>query len=319
MRGIFILILLDSFSIVGFAQTPHWKDGEAPIPAHSNLAVRWEAPAISIPDSVWIYRLLPNQFSSDIISNLVTLCAFTGRDKMAETTNGVGFQAPDGSRKLSISFSSGSIKYETAEPHYGPTNLAEGVPAMSEMPKLAANFLIKVGINFSEITNPFDGEREIEGAVRFYFSEPGITYFVGKTNIHNTEYRTAKFWRCVDGIPVIGGDGGTITFGEHGKVRSFTISWRKLERYQDLPSVTSATAMKLIREGKAVQELVEGEIDWAKVKSVTIKKASPLYYDGHSEWLWPFLGLVAISEPGFGHTQFGIDCPMIDETKIIAH
>ena len=78
-----------------------------------------------------------------------------------------------------------------------------------------------------------------------------------ENNITNVEYRTVKFWRCVDGIPVIGGDGGTITFGEHGTIRAFSIIWRTLERHQCLFPVTPETAMKFLREGKAVQELVD--------------------------------------------------------------
>jgi hypothetical protein len=316
MRGIVILILLHTFSVSGFAQKPHWKDGEASIPAVGGLDLLWMAPTAAIPDSVWIYRLLPNKFSPEIISNVTGLCSLTAKEKVNQSTNGATFKSRDGSRKLSISFQPGSIDYETAERQYGPTNLAEGVPAISELPKRAADFITQAGIKLSEITNPFAAGGSVYSTPRFHFSEPMRIYYVGSNNITNVEYRTVKFWRCVDGIPVIGGDGGTITFGEHGTIRGFSIIWRTLERHQSVPSVTPETAMKFLREGKAVQELIEGEIDWAKVKSVTIKKASPLYFDGHTEWLWPFLGLVAVTEPSYGHTQFGIECPIIDETKV---
>jgi len=235
---------------------------------------------------------------------------------MTETANGVSFQASDGSRKLSISFPSGLIHYATAEPHYGPTNLAEGVPPMIEMPKLAADFLRKTGINLTEITNPFDSGRDIQSASKFNFSEPLRIYYVGNFNITNVEYRTASFWRCVDGIPVIAGDGGQISYGAHGKIRSFTITWRKLERFQRLPLITPETAIRYVRGGKAVCGLSLGDIDWSAVSNVTVKRASAYYYSGHTDLLYPFLGLITKTEPSFGNVQLEIDCPIIDETKV---
>jgi hypothetical protein len=233
-----------------------------------------------------------------------------------ETPNSLTFESTDGTKRLSVSFLAGRLTYETRNPHYGPTNLTRGVPPMSEMPHLAADFVRKIGISLYDITNPYDNGQKIEGGTRFHFSEPGITYFVNGVSLHNTEYRTAKFWRCVDGFAVIGGDGGEVSFGEHGTIRRFSVTWRTLNRYQRLPTVNMDTAAKLVRTGNAMEELIPGQIDWAKVQSLTVKKASPLYYNGHSEWLWPFLGLVAVTEPNFGLTQFGIDCPIIDETKV---
>jgi hypothetical protein len=316
MRTIITFGLLQGFLFAGVAQNAPWREGETPIPARADLDVRWEAPTRAIPSNVWIYRLLPNKFSPEVISNIMNLCSFTEQNKTQETTNGVVFRMPDGSRTLEISFPLGRIHYETVEPHYGPTNLAEGVPPISEMPKLAAEFLRKTGINLSDITNSFDNGRDIQSASKFHFSEPLRIYYVGNIDITNVEYRTASFWRCVDGISLIAGDGSQISFGEHGTIRSFSITWRKLRRYQRLRSITPETAIAYLREGKAVQELVPGEVDWAAVRKVTIKKALPYYDSGQSDWLYPFLALVASTEPAFGHTQFGIDCSILDETKV---
>jgi hypothetical protein len=311
--------LVETACFAGSSQNPRWTDVEKRIPARADLNVHWDAPREAIPSQVCVYRLIPDRLPPKIISNLAKLCSFTEQDKTAETANGVSFQAADGSRKLSISYPSGSIHYETAEPHYGPTNLAEGVPPMSQMPKLAADFLRKTGINLSDISNPFDSGRNIESASKFHFSEPLRIYYVGNISITNVEYRTASFWRCVDRIPVIAGDGGQISYGAHGKIRGFTITWRKLERYQRLPSVTPETAIRYLREGKAVCGLSLNDVDWSAVGNVIIKKASPYYYAGHTDLLYPFLGMITTTEPSFGNVQLEIDCPMIDETKIIAH
>ena len=73
--------------------------------------------------------ILPNKFSPEIISNLMSLCSFTEKDKSDQNTNGMIFQKRRRFRNLSISFPSESIQYaRSPSHHYGPTNLAEGVP-----------------------------------------------------------------------------------------------------------------------------------------------------------------------------------------------
>ena len=59
-----------------------------------------------------------------------------------------------------------------------------------------------------------------------------------------------------------------------------------------------------------------GYIDWPNVKSVTIKKARPLYFSGDADWLYPFLYLRALVDTGNGTVEVGIDCPIIDESKL---
>ncbi len=83
-----------------------------------------------MPARITVYRELPNRFSRKTILGVMNLCSFTAQEKK-ETTDGLSFQTPDGSRKLLISFRSGEIHYEIKSPQYGPTNLAEGVPPMS--------------------------------------------------------------------------------------------------------------------------------------------------------------------------------------------
>lgn len=308
--------MLEAACLTGVSENRPWQDGQTAIPARANLNVRWEAPTKAIPSKVWIYRLLPNKFAPEIISNIMILCSLTDKDKIEQSTNGVTFKSPDGARTLSISFPSGWIHYETAQRHYGPTNLAEGVPPMREVPKLAADVLAKMGISLSEITNPYDSGRNIEGTSKFHLSEPLKIYYLDNTNVTNVEYRAAGFWRCVDGIPVIAGDSGGISFGEHGKIRGFSITWRSLERCQSLPTVTQTTAMEFLREGKAVQGPVLGSIDWSAVEKVTVNEASPWYHAGHTNWLCPFLELVATTEPAYGNVRLRIDCPVVDETKL---
>src|ERR1017187_1201620 len=109
----------------GFSENPRWKTVDVTsIPTRADLDVRWEASTKMIPSNIRIYRILPNKFSPEVISNVMTLCSFTEKDETGRNTNGTTFQNSAGSQKLSISFPSGSIHYEIPERRYGPTNLA---------------------------------------------------------------------------------------------------------------------------------------------------------------------------------------------------
>ena len=237
---------------------------------------------------------------------------------MQQDTNGVTFKSPDGSRTLAISFSTGNIRYDTPEPHYSPTNLAQGVPQMSEMPKLTKNFLQKIGIKPSEVM------RNTNGAPRFNFWEPFTEYYPkdypkGKPAITNIEFRAVNFSRSVDGAEVAGDAGHCgIEFGEHGKISQIHLSWPDLKRYKSAPTLKPQAIMQLLREGKAHQGATldsVGDIDWMSVKSVTIKQAWPCYFAGDSNLLYPFLVLWTTVDTNHRNVAVGIDCPIIDETK----
>jgi hypothetical protein len=312
MKTLIFSILFSIFCTASFAENPRWKEMGPPIPKCATLDVRWEAVTATFPSQVWVYRLLPNRFSPEIISNVMNLCSLTIRDITKETADGLTCRSADGSRKLSISFPTGTIHYERTARQYGPTNLAIGVPEMSQLPRLATNILQQISIRSSDITGYFDGE------TAFNFSEPTEWYFVNHAFITNTEYRAINFRRSVDGIPVVGGNGGSIHFGQHGEPITITIAWRTLKPYKAYPTVSQQTMMEFLREGKAYQGLIpdnSNPIDWAAVKSVTIKKTWPSYFSGCSDWLYPYMAFWTTVATGRENVDVEIDCPIIDETR----
>jgi len=296
-----------------FSQNPRWRmSGQTHIPAHADLDVRWDASTRAIPSRVWVYQLLPNDFSAKAISNVMTLCAFSANEEILQNTNGVMFQNSDGALKLSISFPSGNIEYETPEPLFGPTNLAKEVPPMSRLPELTKNLLKQINIPLAAVTGFFETDK-------FNLWEPLTMYFISNTVITNIAFRGVNFRRTVDGISVVACDGGRIYFAENSQVSKLSITWHNLKRYKSFPSLTPKTIIQLLRQGKAIQEPVPmdvGYIDWPNVKSVTIKKARPLYFSGDADWLYPFLYLRALVDTGNGTVEVGIDCPIIDESKL---
>jgi hypothetical protein len=311
MKRIILFLLIQMFCFTaGLAQSPPWKENGDAIPARADLDVRWEA-TNKLPRKVWTYQLLPNDFSPEIISNVMTLCSFTEKDLVEHRLNGMDFQSSDGSRKLSISFPSGKIHYEIPEPHYSPTNLAVGVPLISQLPQMATNILRKLYIRFSDITGYF-GTNNIE------YLEPVLTmYYVGDTTITNIAYRSVLFRRIVDRMPITGEFYG-FNVGEHGKISRLSITWPKLKRIKSYPTLTQKAVIDLLRKGDAIRGPERDNaayINWPTIKSLTIKMAVPSYQmDGNR--LYPFLYLDVFVDTGNGIAEIAMNCPIIDETKL---
>jgi hypothetical protein len=306
------IILLSLIQIVcataGFAQSPPWKANNETISARPDLDARWEA-TNKFPRKVWMYQLLPNNFSPKIISSVMTFCSFTEKDKVEDDTNGVTFQNTDRSRTLSISFPSGEIEYETPEVHYSPTNLAVGVPSTNQLSEVAKNVLGKLHISFSDITGWL-------GASKIDFSEPLTMFYVGDNTITNIPYRTVYFRRSVEGMP-IAYHFYRFNVGEHGKISKISITWPNLKRIKSYRAVSPKDVINFLRKGNAVHGPTPDNapyIDWQNIKSVTITKAIPSYIVDDNQ-LYPFLALDALVDTGNGTVKVGMACPIFDETK----
>jgi hypothetical protein len=310
MRKIILLAVIQIFCFTaGFSQGPPWKANGKAIPARPDLTVRWQD-STKFPRKVWVYQLLPNNFSPEIISNIMMLCSFTERDKIEADTNGITFQSADHSRTLSISFSSGDIDYETAQIRYSPTNLAVGVPSTNELPKVAKSVLDKLHIKFSDITG-WLGKNKVD------FSEPLTMFYVGDVTITNIAYRTTYFRRAVDGMP-IAGHFYRFNVGEHGKLSKISIAWPNLKRVKSYPTISQKDVIGFLRKGNAIRGPVSmniGDIDWQSVKGITITKAVPSYLID-ADRLYPFLRLDVTVDTGHENVIVAIDCPIIDESGL---
>ncbi len=319
MNKAIVFVLLQTIWTTGFAESLRFKEFGTPIPARADLDVRWNAPAKAFPPSLWVYHLLPVEFSPAVISNLMVIGSFTEKDRINAGPDGIRFRSSDKTRRLSISCSLGAIAYDV-DTHYGPTNLAEKVPDGQEAVRLTKNLLPKLGLKLSDIDKKDDGP----GAA-FHVLDSETVYFVNHTFITNIQRRSVCFRRAVDGLSFLGagtGGNGKITFGDYGKIINIDLSWRNLQRSKSYATVTPDTIMNAIRKGKAVQGWLLANspgIDWPVVKSVTIKGAWPCYDAGNplhrSDWLYPFVALDTTVDTGQININVEIDCPIIDETK----
>lgn len=310
MRKIILLFLIQvSCSLTGLAQRSPWKASGEVVPERPDLIVHWQD-STKFPRKVWVYQLLPDDFSPQIVSNLMSLCSFTAKDETESRASGMTFQSADRTRTLSISFSSGEIEYTTPEISYSLTNLAVGVPPIDQLPTMATNFLGELHINFSDITDYF-------GTNKIDYVEPTMTLFYLKgTIVTNIPYRTILFKRAVDGVR-IAFENNRISIGEHGKISAISIYWPNLKRVRSYPVVSREEVIHFLRTGDAVRGPATtdiGDFDWSSVKSLTITDAIPSYLVSDDR-LYPFLYLGTLIDLGGVQTKIGMACPLFDETQ----
>jgi hypothetical protein len=322
MKTIVLFVLLQAIWTTGFSENPRWREFGTRIPARADLDVQWNAPTNKLPPSVWTYHLSPRKLSPQVVSNLMAVCSFTEKNT---TVNGdlLIFNSHDGKRHLRLSWPWGVVDYDVTTQR-SPTNLVKDVPSERQAVKLAKKLLQKLDIDLSDLD-----KEENSTKPRMICFDGGVTYFVNRQPIKNTEFRAVRFTRAIDGMPFLGAGGtggdGEIDFGDHGKISKILITWRTLERKDNYPTVPAEMMVNSIREGKAVQGYLPGnvsDIDWPNVKKVTIKRVSPCYYVGGnrlapSDWLYPFAALDATVDTGHGDIDVEIDCPIIDETKLM--
>lgn len=295
----------------GSAQTLSLKFG-TPF-KRSDLDVRWKV-TNSLPAEVWSYKLLSRRFSEATISNLVALGPFESKDLAHSNATEMLYKKSDQVTSLWVSFRLGAIRYQIRSP-YGPTNLAQNVLTMADLPQLTTNFLREIGIDMSEVSRKSDGSPD------FHYWEPFTEYFINHAFVTNIEFRAVNFRRAVDSGLWIGGStggDGRVQFGPNGKPTSIWLSWRTLERDKKHATASPELIIKWIRQGKAVQGMIvmgTEPINWKTVKSATITKAEICYYAGDtfdpSDALTPLVALWTTVDTGHDQREVEIDCPIM--------
>lgn len=318
MKRAILFILFSTVCAACFAENVRFKLFGTPIPARADLDVRWNVPSNAFPPKIWVYHLFPRKLSPQILSNLMTICSFTDRDRTGKG-DPLEIKSLDGTRRLWISYHLGAIYYE-AKVSFNPTNMVKGLPSEKKAINLTKKILPKLGVVLSDIDKK-DNSSEPD----FHVGDSEWITFVKPITITNTEWRGVGFRRVVDGVSFLGagtGGDGSISFADHDKIIKIDLSWRNMERDKSYQTVPPEMMIQSLREGKAVQGMLpmnSSGINWQSVKSVTVNQARPCYYAGNrlhpSNWLEPFAVLDTLVDTGRENIRVEIDCPIIDETK----
>lgn len=307
MKRVLFIVLIQVLCAAGFSQSLPLDKMGTPFRRH-DLDVRWNVPTNTLPSQVLGYRIVIEKPSPSIIATLMQVGLFGDKDKASEDASELSFKSPDGSRTLEIDFN-GTILFQ-AEHHYGPTNMAENVPPMTELPKLTKHLLSKLGIENADIGKNTNGAPDLD------YWEPFTEYFIDHRFVTNVEFRAVSFRRALNGYDFVGND-GQFFFGEHGHVSKIALWWPKVERDKLYSTAKPETIIQWIQRGKAVQGRLPWDskgIYWPAVKSVTVHKAN-LCYLASETYAYPIVALWTSVDTGDEKIDVEIDCPIIDATK----
>jgi hypothetical protein len=285
---------------------------------HTDASIDWQASTKELPATLMVYKVVPKQFSKEIITRMLEIADFTSATmKLSADQKSMEWRYRDenGSltRSLDIAPTMGMIHYFNTKAEAPSTTLAEGVPTYDEVDRLALDYLHKLGGDTNQLAlRPCS--RTSGG--RSTYKKRG-----GDLITEETIMRGAMYSRQIDGIRINGpgGRGGLcIDFGDQAKVAKLDLNWRNLHAYQRYRVVSSKQIIRLIKAGKT--KLPEQDVDLAalsRAKKLTVTKLTPYYWGegggAAQEFTYPFAQLAITADlGGTNKMTFDLFCPIID-------
>ncbi len=285
------------------------------------LAVIWAAPSNHWPATVWTYKVVPQEFAPEAISNLMALGVFT----MADRTNTAGqtpfrderilyFRNPTGTKYLGIFGSLGWIEYKDSEAVASMDDRSPAtVPTEDACYQLALDWLPKLGIDRTQLATAGNSE-----AFRNYKTVDRRGWFDKDrgTNMQEVILRGVSFIRRVDGIDFdgIGLQGGvSFKFGNDGRISKITLVWRNMERFREFSTLTADEMTAAIRSGKTKWQMPRPKPNG--IKKITITGVMPLCRgkngDEEQDVVEPYARIATLVDYGHTNVIANLECPIL--------
>jgi hypothetical protein len=310
-----ILFLLLASLAAGLSEGPPLNEMGQPFKT-PRAVFEWDVPTNVFPSSLTVYKRTVTDFSPAVVSSMERIGHFRDADKKMDGTAAV-FSSPDGARQLRIDPATGDIEYSNSGVvHGGTTNVSVGVPEESELLPLTMKLLPKLGIKVSEIQR-----QEGSSKPEFNFYEPDLSIFtLNSVLVSNIPQRSVFFRRQIDSGAVVGNDeggNGWIYFGSNHAISKISLKWPTLKPYKTFQTADFNTLEKWIRQGRARHGFIEmnvGDLDWPRLKKMTVKKAQICYVtDGN--FIYPIASLLVGVDGPYGPLDVEIDVPAYDASK----
>lgn len=275
----------------------------------SHCDVVWSVGTQSSPLSVTVFEVIPTRFSESVISNVLYVSELTPKDKKRPPQSGV-FMDKDAiafgdraeTRHLDIVPSQGWMSFTrlAARPPRGRN--AVGVPTQEAALSRALGYLALLGLSETNIVRDAAG-RVAPGQM----TETEDSYrdkTTGKlfTNVVN---KGLTLVRRINGVPVWGHGGLSVSFGEKAQVEAMELVWRSLKAKMEVPVPKAPEIVERIKSGRALVRMS----DQMPVERLVIKKAELFYWESEGSvrqtHVYPFL--VLRTETGLSGKHSNLD------------
>ncbi len=296
--------LADSFQLEGI-------NGESYHLPYADSEIDWKA-TNDLPKGLWIYKVIPQEFSQSAITNLMSLCGFQWgnmtkyQDDFIPDKNLFRFtdKKQNWNKYLIVAPTIGWIEYYT-----NSTSSTNGVPSESKAEKLALNVLFQMGIDRSLLCNMHE-----------HITTQGKLSRNGEKLSTNVVSRGVSYSRLVDGIPSRNSAIFTIDFGGNAQVTHFRLSWRNLLPYEAHPTLEPKQIIDLIKSGQTKISIFEENPNLNEVKKISVTSVSPIYFESSGmkplAFVYPYANLELIADMGGTNSvKFHLQCPIISTNQ----
>ena len=296
------------------------------------MTVVWAVPATVWPigAGVWAYRVVPQEFSEAVVSNLLRIGSFTARDKVRAPRDvlsidkmGSYYSDKSETRYLEMLPTLGYLKSYNARAVAAATSAVKdvpeavtGVPSEAETTRLGLEYLHLLGIDVSQIARKrgtCDLDLHWQKATRAWVDQK-----TGK-RVDQIQSYGVLFTRRIDGIEVSGFGDVFVSFGNRAEVFELETSWRNLKPYELFSNLVSPEEIvKSIQGGQISLPRVTG---WplAQIRTLTITNAVPRYVRKPGEeamdFVMPVLELDATISNGKANQSIWFQTGILDERK----
>jgi hypothetical protein len=280
----------------------------------ANTEIVWSTSTTNLPSGLWVYKVIPQNFSQSVVSNLMVIGDFHWQNLNKKNpfptpfpdTNLITFNKD--SRALHISPAHGWINYHATTDERGQL---EGVPSREDAEKLALKYLFLLGIDRSQIADKPRGQSLVTQEAYRYHGEM-ISAGVAQRGIY--------LLRVIDGVKMngTGMQGGFyIEFGNHGHVRNFDLTWRNLLPYEAHAVASGDEIIDEIKNGKGSIPMggIPQKADFEGLKKLTVTKITPYYAGANGrdpqEFVTPFAELELTADTAKTNFVFQLHCPIL--------
>lgn len=278
----------------------------------TNIEIVWQA-TNTLPHGLWVYKAIPQNFSTAVISNLMAIGGFDWKNLLKRPDSYI----PDKNLFRFVNKKQNWTSYIVVAPTFGwieyfgddtnsPLKLPEGVPSKAEAERLASDVLFQLGIDRSLLCDKRSGYETVGGKL-----SPD-----GQRRTTNVYSRGVSYSRQIDGVESRNSACFIIEFGSHAQIMHFWLNWRNLLPYEAHSTLAPDQMIEAIKDGRAKAWFFWEDLSGLnQAKKLTVVKMTPYYSDAPGmkplDFMHPYAKLDLVADFGTNTSPVYLQCPIL--------